>query len=96
MKSGYREGWLKIRNGCMNIDYCDILTWPSDYAMHETSQGRVQVMDHSGRVVASEDAPRRVRLFGYAVRPDDSMGQEIRRRLPVDCHGSYWVVVGIR
>ena len=48
LKFGYGEGWLEISNGCMNINYSDILIWPSDYTMRETSQGGIQVTDHNG------------------------------------------------
>ena len=74
LQSGYTEGWPRVRNGCMTINFSDILIWPPDHTVRETPQGKAEVLDHDGRVVASEEASERVRLRGYSVTPDDRGG----------------------
>lgn len=85
----YREARLEVHNGCIYLGL-NILIFPPDFSMSE-EEGQVRIKNERGVIVAREG--QRTTFKGSFVSPDDNLGRQMRKTLPLDCpHGSFWFV----
>jgi hypothetical protein len=70
-----------------------VALWPPGYAARADEEARFEILDGSGQVVAR--VGEEVILAGNSIPAvwDSEVYQTLRRTLPGDCHGPYWIVV---
>jgi len=72
-----------------------LLLWPPDYGAR-VENGKVEIVDGAGQVVAR--VGEEVRLGGGAIPVDwnSEKYRQLRYELPGDCHGPYWIAALLR
>jgi len=65
--------------------------WPPDYGVR-VANGAIEILDGSGQVVARVGEEAVLAGASIPVVWDSEAYQRLRRELPGDCHGPYWIV----
>ena len=84
-------GDLVLVEGCLRIGSADgnLLVWPPDFTL-KAENGVLEILDGTGQVVAR--VGEEVRMGGGEVNYVEQLGEYVRRQLPPNCPGPYWIV----
>ena len=81
------EGCLRVGSRTDGTGY--LLVWPPEFTL-KAENGNLQILDGTGQLVAR--VGEEVRMGGGQTRYVEQLGEYVRRQLPPDCPGPYWIV----
>ena len=84
-------GELAVSEGCLRMGSADgyLLVWPPGFRL-STENDQIQVLNGAGQVVAR--VGEEVYMGGGEKRYLEQLDEYVRRQLPPDCPGPYWIV----